>query len=98
MTKHDGQQRGNDHFSQRRFGHDIDAGAVFRYIFAAQNSGFRGQLPAHFAHDRARGFAHRIHAESGEDKWQQSADEQTDDHFRFVERKLEEVSGDPAGR
>ena len=41
--------------------------------------GFALHLPADFVHDCARRLADRVHAESGENKGQQTADEQTDD-------------------
>ncbi len=51
-------------------------------------SRFRLQLPAHFTHDRARSFANRIHAKCGENEWQQTAEKEANDHFRFCERKM----------
>ena len=34
-TNATGSSAGNDHFAQRRFGHDVDAGAVVRFVLAA---------------------------------------------------------------
>ena len=85
MTKSTGKQGGNNHLAQRRLRDDVDADAVFRLVFTAQNSGLGGELAAHFPHDRAGGFADRIHAEGGEDEGQQAANEEADDHLRIVE-------------
>ena len=83
------QERRNDHLAQSRLRHDIDAGAVIGFVFATQNARLRGQLPAHFTHDGAGGFADRVHAERRENERQQAANKETDDDLRFVERELE---------
>ena len=88
-NEHDRQQRGDDHFAQRRLGHDVDAGAVFRHVFAAENARLGRQLPPNLTHDRARRFADGVHAERGEHERQQSADEKTNDDLGIVQRKFE---------
>jgi hypothetical protein len=47
------------------------------------------QLSSHFAHNRAGGFANRVHAKGGEDERKQSTEEQADNHLRISKRKLE---------
>ena len=44
-----GQQRGHDHFAQRRLGHDVHAGAVVGRVVALQDAGLGRELAAHFA-------------------------------------------------
>src|SRR5437870_9892877 len=87
--KDQGQKRRHNHFAQGSFGHDVDASAVLWCILASQNSWFRFQLPTHFAHDRAGGFTYSVHAKRRENKRQQTAEKETDDHLWFVQGKLE---------
>jgi hypothetical protein len=61
------------------FRHDVDADAVIRLVFAAQDAGLRSQLPAHLRGRLRRGLPDSVHAERGENVGKQPADEQPDD-------------------
>ena len=83
------QQRGNDHFLDRRLRQHVDGAAIIGPVRARHDAGLLLELAAHFLDHRARRAAHRRHGDAAEEIGNEAAKDEARDDVRIGEVEID---------